>query len=439
MDLPLGDGTVTVSLDHVDATVARAPGGDPVDVPEAARTATESPHGPRLRDRASAGDAVAIVVTDGTRAAPTDVLFDALLAELDAAGVARDQVTVVVGLGLHRPMTDAELDGMLGAHADLAVNHDPDETVVVGHVDDVPIELNAAVADADLVASTGVVEPHQYAGFSGGAKTVVVGAGGESQIGYTHGPDLLGRDGVRLGRVENNPFRGFLDRAGDLAGPDFCVNVTKGPSGVLGVAAGDPRAVVRDLAATARDALSVELPDDESYDAVLAGVGAPKDANLYQATRAATYVALGDRNPLAAPDGAAATDGDNDGSERARRRIVLPAELPEGAGGGTGERRFHDWLSNATDADALYEEMRQGYEAGAQRAFVVARVLRDHDVVVANSQHPGVVDDCLMHATDAVEDALDPGSDVLVVPDALNTLLVRERNPRAAGSDAHQL
>jgi nickel-dependent lactate racemase len=417
MDLPLGDGTVDVALDHVDATVARAAGGTPVDVPTATRDAIAAPYGDALRDRVDPGDDVAAVVTDGTRAAPTDVLLDALLRELDAGGVDRDQVTVVVGLGLHRPMTADELDATLGEHAHLAINHDPGDCRVVGHVDGVPIELNDTVATADVVASTGVVEPHQYAGFSGGAKTVVVGTGGESQIGYTHGPELLGRDGVRLGRVDDNPFREFLDRAGDLAGPDFCVNVTKGPQGVFGVAAGDPRAVVRDLAATARDALSVEIPDDESYDAVVAGVGAPKDANLYQATRAATYVALGDRNPLAPPA------GERDSTPRGR--IVVPAELPEGAGDGTGERRFHDWLANATDADSLYEAMRDGYEPGAQRAFVVARVLRDHDVYVTNTDHPEIVEDCLMQTADSVADALEPGMDVLVVPDGMNTLLVR--------------
>ena len=427
MDLPLGDGTVTVDLDHVNATVARPEGGDAVDVQAATRDALDSPLGPPLAWRVDADATVAVVVTDGTRHVPTETVLDALLADLDAAGVARDAVSVVVGLGLHRPMTDGELDGMLGAHADLATNHDPDDVVTVGDVDGVPIDVARTVASADVVLATGVVEPHQYAGFSGGAKTVVVGAGGESQIKYTHGPDLLGRDGVRLGRVDGNPFREFLDRAGALAGPDFCVNVLQGPDGVLDVAAGTPRAVVHDLADAARDALAVEVPDDETYDAVVAGVGAPKDANLYQATRAATYVALGDRNPLADPT-TADTRGSDDGSTDRRGRIVVPAALPEGAGDGTGERRFHDWLSNATDADALYREMKQGYEAGAQRAFVLARVLRDHDVFVPNSQHPDVVDDCLMHPTGSVEDALDTGSDVLVVPDALNTLLVRERD-----------
>jgi nickel-dependent lactate racemase len=216
---------------------------------------------------------------------------------------------------------------------------------------------------------------------------------------------MLRRAGVRLGRVEDNPFREAVDRAGDAVGLDFCCNVTHGPPGILGAAAGQPRAVVADLADTARDALSVEVGTD--YDAVVAGVGAPKDANLYQATRAFTYVTLGARNPL-----------------REGGRVVVPAALPEGAGEGTGERRFHDRLAGADSATALYEAMREGYEPGAQRAFVVARALRDHDLYVTDSAAPDVVEDCLMHARESVPDAVEPGSRVLVVPDALDTLLV---------------
>lgn len=410
MRIPYGDTTIDVSLPDCDVTVAEPPGGDPVDPREAAEAAIADPHDPPLRDRIDADDEVAIVVTDVTRATPDDVLVDVLFSELRAAGIDREQVAIVVGLGLHRPMTDDELREALGEYADLAENHDAKSARVVGELEGpegkpVPVELNPTVADADVVISTGMVEPHQYAGFSGGAKTVAIGAGGESLIGYTHGPEMLAQDGVRLGRVEGNPFRELLDEAGDLIGLDFCLNVTHGPAGILGASAGDHRAVVRNLAATARDALSV--PVEDRYDAVVAGVGAPKDANLYQATRAATYVALGDYDPL-----------------RPGGRLVLPARLPEGAGEGTGEKRFYRWLSEAESADALFEEMRQGYEPGAQRAFVVARVLRDYDIYVTNSEHPDVVEDCQMAARDSVEDAIDPGSDVLVVPDALDTLLV---------------
>jgi nickel-dependent lactate racemase len=409
MELPLGTGTVDVRLPGCDVTVAEPPGGEPVDVRRAARRALEEPLGPPLADGVDPDDDVAIVVTDITRTAPDDVLLDVLLDRLASIGLERERVTVVIGLGLHRPMTDDEIGSMLGPHADLAVNHDPDSVVSVGAVDGVPVEIGNPVASADTVLSTGVVEPHQYAGFSGGAKTVVVGAGSESIIRYTHGPEMLARDGVRLGRVEGNPFRETIDRAGDLAGLDFALNLTHGPAGVLGVRAGEGRRVVRELAAIARDCLSV--PIEGTFDAAVCGVGAPKDANLYQATRGATYVALGDRNPV-----------------REGGRLVVPAELPEGAGAGDGERRFYRRLRGASDADSLYESMREGYEPGAQRAFVVARVLRDHDLYVTDSNAPGVVEACPLRTAPTVADAIEPGSEVLVVPDALNTLLVDARS-----------
>jgi nickel-dependent lactate racemase len=447
MRLPLGEDTVTFELDDWEVAVAEPPGGTAVDPAVAAREVVADPHGPRLRERAAPGDDVAVVVTDVTRKTPAVAMLDALFEELEAAGVDADGVDLVVGLGLHRPTTVRERESMLGPYADRAVDHDPDAAVEVGTITaptadrEVAVRVHPAVAEADLVCSTGLVEPHQYAGFSGGAKTVVVGTGDESLIGYTHGPELLAREGVRLGRVDENPFRATLDRAGDVAGPDFAVNVTRGPAGVLGASAGRPREVVGDLAAVAREALAVGVRRDSSanhadevrrdssadhadevgYDAVVAGVGAPKDANLYQTSRAATYVALGARNPLRR---GAEPSGGRSGPAPGAGRIVIPARLPEGAGEGRGEQRFHERLSNADSPRALYEEMQAGYEPGAQRAFVLARALCDHDVWITDSEHPELVEDCLMHAADSVEDAVEPGSRVLVVPDALNTLLV---------------
>ncbi|WP_435066829.1 lactate racemase domain-containing protein [Haloplanus sp. C73] len=404
MQLPLGTGTVEASLPDCEVRTVEHPGGETVDPAEAARAALANPHGPALDSLVDPADDVTIVVTDVTRATPDDVLVRAMVDRLPDC-----DLSILVGLGLHRPMTDAELRDGLGEFAAHAVNHDPEATVEVGTVGgvagDVPVRVHSLVAEADCVLSTGMVEPHQYAGFSGGAKTVAIGAGDESLIGYTHGPDVLSHPNVRLGRIEDNPFRDVVDRAGDAVGLDFCLNVTKGPDGILGASAGRPRDVVADLAATARDALSVPL--STTYDAVIGGVGAPKDANLYQASRAATYLRLGDHNPV-----------------REGGRIVLPARLPEGAGEGTGERRFYERLRDATDPESLYETMRAGYDPGAQRAFVVARALRDTDVYVTNAEHPEVVEECLMHAAADVAEAIPPGSRVLVVPDALNTLLV---------------
>ena len=405
MRLPFGTGSVEVSLPDCEVRTVERPGGEAVDPASAARAALDDPHGPALESLVDPGDEVTIVVTDVTRATPDDALVDAMVERLPDC-----EVTILVGLGFHRPMTDAELRDGLGRYADWAVNHDPDAAVEVGTVrgldgESVPVRVHPLVAETDCLLSTGMVEPHQYAGFSGGAKTVAIGAGDDSLIGYTHGPAVLSHPNVRLGRVDDNPFREILDRAGDVLGLDFCLNVTKGPDGILGASAGRPRSVVTDLAATARDALSVPL--SETYDIVVGGVGAPKDANLYQATRAATYLLLGDHNPV-----------------REGGRVVVPARLSEGAGEGTGERRFYERLRTATDANSLYESMRAGYDPGAQRAFVVARALRHADVSVTNSDHPEVVEACLMDAADRVEDAVEVGSRVLGVPDALNTLLV---------------
>jgi len=404
VSLPLGTGQIDISLPSCEFTVARPAGRKPVDVRAAAQSAIENPHGQRLSKLVDPSDSVSVVITDVTRATPEDILVDELLAALERGGVSRQQITVVIGLGLHRPMTDEEIESALGEHAELAVNHDPERTVPVGTIDDCEIEIFEPLTESDVICSTGMVEPHQYAGFSGGAKTAVIGAGGESQIRYTHGPEMLAHDGVRLGRIEDNPFRSFLDRAGDLLGIEFCLNVTYGPDGIMGASAGDPSAVVRELAGVARDALAVEI--DRAYDAVLAGVGAPKDRNLYQTSRGGTYLVLGANNPL-----------------RPGGRVVIPAKLEEGAGEGRGEQRFYERLSAAATPEGLYEEMRTGYEPGAQRAFVLARTLREHDLWITNSQHPAVVEECLMTAANSIEDAVEPGSDVLVVPDALNTLL----------------
>ncbi len=140
---------------------------------------------------------------------------------------------------------------------------------------------------------------------------------------------------------------------------------------------------------------------------MVCGVGAPKDATLYQATRAATYVALGDHDPLAAGG-----------------RLIIPALLSEGAGSGAGERRFYRRLRDADDAQTLYESMKTGYEPGAQRAFVLARVLCEYDIFVTNSLTPDVVETCLLRTADDVTAPLEPGSRVLVLPDAIHTLLV---------------
>jgi nickel-dependent lactate racemase len=120
----------------------------------------------------------------------------------------------LVATGLHRPMSVPEIRDRLGPEVpgDIAVeNH---EATNEAHMvtldppeDGVPVVLDRRVVEADLVVATGMVEPHLYAGFSGGWKTVSIGCAGEPTIAATHGPRFLDRPGTRLGLLEGNPFQ----------------------------------------------------------------------------------------------------------------------------------------------------------------------------------------------------------------------------------------
>ena len=260
---------------------------------EAVASPTNSPP---LRDLAGPGDKVCIVFTDITRASPDHLLVLPVLAELEAAGVRDEDITLLCGIGMHRPSTPEEKVAKLGqAVVDRyrVIDNEPlnpDALVDLGTTDSgIPLSVNKVAYEADLLIATGIVEPHQYAGYSGGRKTLAVGAAGEAMIAYTHGPHMVDHPGTRLGRIEGNPFHEAITEAARRAGLRFIVNVVQDDQKrVVYVRAGEPEATFEELVAIAKTIYEVPVP--QQYDVAVAGVGFPKDANLYQASRAASYL-----------------------------------------------------------------------------------------------------------------------------------------------------
>ncbi len=397
----------------------------PVPDPKAAvEEALAHPVGsPPLRELARPGHRVCIVFTDVTRASPDHLLVPALLRELEAAGVRDEDITLLCGIGMHRPSTPEERIAKLGpevvARYRIIDNEpqNPDALVDLGATPGgVPVQVHRAAVEADLLIATGLVEPHQYAGYSGGRKTVAVGAAGEPLIAYTHGPAFIDHPGTRLGRIEGNPFHEAITDAARRAGLRFILNVVlDDEKRILKVAAGDPEAAFRELVAFARTVYEVPIP--HPYDVVIGGVGYPKDTNLYQASRAPTYLHF-------APTPVARRGG----------YYIIPARCEEGAGEGVGEQRFYRALRDAPSVQAVLDDARQhGYPPGQQRAFVVAKMLEEAKVIIVGSEHPDVVAECKMIPAATMEEALaivardlGPDLDVLVVPHALLTLPVVE-------------
>ncbi len=358
----------------------------------------------RLTELATPDQRVVIVFTDATRACPDHILVPAILRELETAGVPDDHITLLCATGTHRASTRAEKIAKLGqavVERYRVVDHDPTHCVIPRNARNLrflvaqraprnDISLNPLLLESDLIIATGVVEPHQYAGYSGGGKTVVIGCGGESTIEWTHGPQFLDQPGVRLGRIVDNPFQQFVRETAEAIGLQFVVNVVlDGDGQPIAVQAGHPIAVHDALITIARSGHEVSV--DQQYDLIITKVDPPKDVNLYQASRAATYIGLS-----VAP------------SIRDGGVIVIEARCPEGAGQGLGERRFFEALANVRDLRQLLAEFRaHGCRAGEQRAFMLAQVLLKYHVIIVGSDCPEVVAACHMIPATSLAAGLD--------------------------------
>jgi lactate racemase len=376
---------------------------------------------PRLSQMAKAGDKICIVFTDSTRACPDHLLVPAVLKELESAGVKDQDITLLCGIGLHRPSTLEERIEKLGqAVVDRyriidSAPRDPAKLVDLGTTPSgVPLSVNRTAYESDLLIATGIVEPHQYGGYSGGRKTIAVGGAGERMIEYTHGPHMIDHPGTRLGRLEGNPFHEAVTEAAKRAGLRFILNVVQDDDRrILAVRAGAPEAAFEELVAIAKQVFEVPIP--HPYDVAVAGVGHPKDTNFYQASRAASYLFFAPTSVV-----------------RAGGYIIIPARAEEGAGSGVGEQRYYEAMHNALDMQSILDDARaHGYKPGAQRAFVMAKVQESVKVIVVGSEYPDIARDLKMipvatfsDAFDIIQKDLGQKLDVVIVPHALLTLPV---------------
>lgn len=374
---------------------------------------------PPLRSMASPSSKVCIVITDITRACPDEALVAPILAELEAVGVPDEQITILVAVGMHRASTMEEKIEKLGeriVRRYRVVDHnaqDPTGLVDLGlTANGVPVIFNRIAYEADLLIATGIVEPHQYAGFSGARKTIAVGIAGEAMISYTHGPVMLDHPKTRLANLDGNPFHEAAMEIADKAGLDFCINVVKnGEQKICAVKAGHHRAVFNALVEVARKVYTVPVP--HRYHAVICGVGFPKDANLYQASRGPSYIFFAP-TPLLEPGGI----------------LAVVARCQEGPGQGTGEERFFATMKAAPDMQTILHDARtKGYKPGEQRAFVMAKVMEANDVIVVGAECPDVIRASHMIPINTMEELFaeierrfGPNAKVLIVPHSLQTL-----------------
>jgi len=348
--LPYGKNGLDVVLpDYADVFLpAHSP---PVSDPNAAvREALLSPIKSRpLRELVRPGDSVAVVISDITRPAPNRVIIPPILETLAGAGVPRERVKIIVGTGMHRPSTRDELETMLGAEVVEAypiVDHVARDESTLAFLETtkrgIEVWLNRDYLSASVKILTGFIEPHIFAGFSGGGKAVLPGVAGAKTILRNHSYEYLANPRSKWCVTDGNPIFEEARSVALASRPTFLLNVTQNErQEITGVFAGETAAAHdAGIAQAARQALT---PVPHLFDiAVATNMGWAADLNLYQSMKG---MSVG--GEAVKPGGA----------------IVLAAECAEGI----GNDDFASILFSGPSFEALMEKISApGFAADEQ-------------------------------------------------------------------------
>ena len=242
-----------------------------------------------LLERISADTKICIAFTDITRATPNDRIIPWLLEHLGGRG---DNITLLNQLGTHRPNTREELETLLTPEVVAnyrVLNHEPenpDALVQVGTTaDGTPALLNRHIVEADLRIVTGFIEPHFFAGFSGGVKGIMPGCAGLETVMSNHGAKNIGDPRATFGVTDGNPLWEELRDIALKTGPSFVLNVTLNEQrDITNVFAGEILEAHR--AGCAFVKRSAMQPVEQPFDIVVTtNSGYPLDLNLYQGVK----------------------------------------------------------------------------------------------------------------------------------------------------------
>jgi nickel-dependent lactate racemase len=376
------------------------------------KTALKRPYGlPRLRELARHKHATVIVTCDKTRGVPSKITLPFILEELRAAGLREEAVTILVATGLHKGETIVDVRERFGTELLEEINvsiHDSDDQDQLTYLGDLhsgtPLILNKAVVKSDLVIVESTVEPHFFAGFTGGTKVILPGLAGTETILRNHSWQNIDDPRSRYGIVDN-PVRADADEASDYLEKTFALSlVLDGQRQVVYASSGDIKASFKAAAVATARHCRVQIRDRPDV-VVTTNGGYPLDRNVYQCVKG-----------IAVPEEIL-----HDGS-----RIVMVGECLDGV----SHESFQNILTKDLP-DVILEKMKRS-EVGDRDQWevqVLCRIMRKCPVwFVTRHELSSQIESMHLRYASTVEEALASarlreGERVLVVPDGPSTIL----------------
>lgn len=369
--LPYGKGELTIELPGKGQPCMIIEQGEKeaiADVKAAVVARLKNPIGcPPLGEtvRSKEAKTACIVVNDITRPTPTEPMLLAIAAELNENGIPDENIKVLVATGTHRANTVEEMEEMFGREAldrFTVINHDcmnDEELKYLGTTSNgIPVVVSRHFVEADIRITTGIIAPHQRAGFSGGRKSVLPGIAGLDSLKKHHGMES---DGPAMGKIENNPFHQAAVEAAQFAGLDFIVNAVPRRRETVAIVAGDPMEAWLEGVSHSRDVVELKIP--YKADIVITHCGGhPRDFNLYQAQKAITSAQL---------------------ATKKGGTIIVLGECSDGIGSET----VREWLEKASHPQEVVDRfIREGFQPGTSKAYLFAKGMLDFRMALVSDK-----------------------------------------------------
>lgn len=283
---------------------------------------------PPLARLAQGRRSACIAICDITRPVPNRVILPPLLTTLQNSGIPRDQILILIATGLHRPNVGDELVEMVGQEIIdnyRVENHfgcELSQHTNLGTTPrGVPVWIDSRYVEAGLKITTGLIEPHFMAGFSGGRKLICPGLAALETIKVWHGPEFLEHSNARSGCLKDNPVHEENTRIARMAGCDFIVNVViDAKRQLLDVVAGDMEEAFHEGVKFVRRPVTDTVPEPVDI-VVTTSAGYPLDTTFYQSVKG-MVAAL----PILKPGGT----------------IILAARMDQGIGSDDFQRLFDE-------------------------------------------------------------------------------------------------
>ena len=340
----------------------------------------------RLSEIAQPEHKIAIVVDDFTRNTPTHIMLPPVLAELRAAGVKDEKVTVIFGCGTHRAVKPQEAKRILGEEIlnhikTVSHNCNAQDLVPIGKTKHgTHVRVNSLFAEADVKVLVGDVGFHYYAGYGGGRKSVMPAISCKETISHNHA--MLLDPKAHTGILEGNPVHEDMTEAARLAKVDFILNVvTNSKNEIVKAFAGDLEQAFFEATKLVDEIYRVTV--DRRADIVVVSPGGyPADINLYQA-----YKALDSALEVTKRGGT----------------IIMVAECAEGH----GNQVFYDWMMRLQDLKKMEREVKRHFELGGHKAYYLLKALKSHPIILVSSLPDYYANDVFkLKTARAVNDAL---------------------------------